>query len=116
MGFYVCRGHHIFGGTHAHPSSIAEVFTVSLPSVHPHRRDAVVAAVDSVTQGATVSITAMGRGLSAATRIKHRVKRMDRLIGQGSHQVTRESSTLTRNRGNKTILKQHNRRHYSAGH
>lgn len=49
--------------------------------MHQRRREAVVAAVESVTQGATVSITAMGRGLFTPTRIKHRVKRMDRLIG-----------------------------------
>lgn len=65
---------------HTH-SVLQKFFTVSLPAVHPHRRDAVVAAVDSVSQGAAVSITAMGRGLASATRIKHRVKRMDRLIG-----------------------------------
>lgn len=65
---------------HTH-SVLQKFFAVSLPAVHQHRRDAVVAAVESVSQGATVSITAMGRGLSAATRIKHRVKRMDRLIG-----------------------------------
>ncbi|HVA54274.1 MAG TPA: hypothetical protein VNI53_00520 [Gammaproteobacteria bacterium] len=65
---------------HTH-SVLQKFFRVSMPAVHPHRRDAVVAAVDSVSQGATVSITAMGRGLASATRIKHRVKRMDRLIG-----------------------------------
>ncbi len=65
---------------HTH-SVLQKFFTVSLPAVHARRRDAVVAAVESVAHGATVSITAMGRGLPAATRIKHRVKRMDRLIG-----------------------------------
>jgi Transposase DDE domain len=65
---------------HTH-SVLQKFFRVSLPTVHQHRRDTIVAAVDSVAQGATVSITAMGRRLSAATRIKHRVKRMDRLIG-----------------------------------
>ena len=63
---------------HTH-SVLQKFFTVSLPAVHARRRDAVVAAVESVAHGATVSITAMGRGLPAATRIKHRVKRMDRL-------------------------------------
>ena len=65
---------------HTH-SVLQKFFTVSLPAVHPHRRDAVVAAVESVTQGATVSITSMGRGLPTATRIQHRVKRRDRLVG-----------------------------------
>ena len=56
---------------HTH-SVLQKFFTVSLPTVHQHRRDTIVAAVDSVAQGATVSITAMGRGLASATRIKHR--------------------------------------------
>ncbi len=71
-------------------SVLQKFFSVSLPAVHPHRQNVVVAAVDSVSQGATVSITAMGRGLSAATRIKHRVKRMDRLIGNPRLQGERD--------------------------
>ncbi len=43
---------------HTH-SVLQKFFTVSLPAVHARRRDAVVAAVESVSHGATVSIAAM---------------------------------------------------------
>lgn len=60
---------------------LQKFFAVSLPDIHQRRREVLVAAVDAVAQGAQVGITSMGRGLSCATRIKHRVKRMDRLVG-----------------------------------
>lgn len=60
---------------------LQKFLTESVPTVHQRRRQVLAAVVNSVTQGAAVSITAMGRDLSAATRIKHRVKRVDRLIG-----------------------------------
>lgn len=53
----------------------------SLPEVHALRREALIVAVDAVAHGARVSITAMGRGLGGSVRIKHRIKRMDRLVG-----------------------------------
>lgn len=65
-----------------HTLAVLQKFlAVSLPDIHQRRRDVLAAAVDSVAQGARVSITGMGRGLMASTRIKHRVKRMDRLVG-----------------------------------
>lgn len=51
------------------------------PHHHSRRREALISAVDSVVQGAQVSITEMGRGLFSPVRIKHRVKRVDRLVG-----------------------------------
>lgn len=60
---------------------LQKLFRDSLPEVHARRRESLSAAVDSVAQGARVAITAMGRSLSATTRVKHRVKRMDRLVG-----------------------------------
>jgi hypothetical protein len=53
----------------------------SFPTVHRQRLAAVQAAVDSVTEEAAVSITTMGRGLTSSVRIKHSIKRMDRLVG-----------------------------------
>lgn len=55
----------------------------SLPGVHAYRLRAVSLAVDGVVHGARVGITAMGRSLGSGTRTKHRVKRMDRLVGNG---------------------------------
>ena len=53
----------------------------SFPSVHRKRLTAVQIAVDSINDGAAVSITTMGRHLASGVRIKHRIKRMDRLVG-----------------------------------
>jgi hypothetical protein len=56
-------------------------FRCAFPQVHAARLEALTSAVDSVAQGAGVSITAMGRGLNGCTPIKHRIKRMNRLVG-----------------------------------
>lgn len=53
----------------------------SVPESHAARRAALAAAVGTVMHGARVSITTMGRGLDGPARIKHRIKRMDRLVG-----------------------------------
>ncbi|MGH9625887.1 MAG: IS4 family transposase [Bryobacteraceae bacterium] len=56
-------------------------FRHAFPEIHATRLEALAVAVDAVCQGARVSITAMGRGLNSPARIKHRVKRMNRLVG-----------------------------------
>jgi hypothetical protein len=38
-------------------------------------------AVDAVVSGASASVTAMGRQRHGRVRIKHRIKQMDRLVG-----------------------------------
>jgi hypothetical protein len=53
----------------------------AVPSIHGTRLKALMAAVGSVLCGAHVSITSLGRGLSNTAFIKHKIKRMDRLIG-----------------------------------
>ena len=53
----------------------------AVPSIHGTRLQALMAAVGSVLCGAQVSITSLGRSLPSATFIKHKIKRMDRLIG-----------------------------------
>ncbi|NGY07067.1 IS4 family transposase [Solimonas terrae] len=61
---------------------LQKFFRESLPEVHQTRSQALIVAVDAVARGARVSITGLGRSLAdTGTRIKHRVKRMDRLIG-----------------------------------
>lgn len=63
---------------------LQKFFRESLPQIHQFRSQALMDAVDAVTHGARVSITALGRSLAGTrVRIKHRVKRMDRLIGNG---------------------------------
>lgn len=53
----------------------------SLPNLHGARLNALMAAVEAGLTGASVSITALGRAVSGATFIKHKIKRLDRLIG-----------------------------------
>ena len=53
----------------------------SLPNLHAARLNAIVAAVGAGLTGAAVSITALGRAVSGETFIKHKIKRLDRLIG-----------------------------------
>ena len=61
---------------------LQKFFRESLPDIHQQRCHALTVAVDAVARGARVTITAMGRSLAdSGMRIKHRVKRMDRLIG-----------------------------------
>lgn len=60
---------------------LQKFFSDSFTDIHAKRLDALAAAVDAVAQGAPVSITAMGRSVCSSTRVKHRIKRMDRLIG-----------------------------------
>lgn len=62
----------------------------SFPTVHRKRLAAVQAAINSISDGATVSITTMGRHLSSSVRIKHRIKRMDRLVGNPRLQADRK--------------------------
>jgi hypothetical protein len=61
---------------------LQKFFRESLLEVHQTRCQALIVAVDAVARGARVTITGLGRSLApAGIRIKHRVKRMDRLIG-----------------------------------
>ena len=75
---------------HTYPV-LQKFLTSSLPNMHQRRREAVAVAVDAILQGAAANITAMGRGLASATRIKHRVKRIDRLVGNRLLNGERES-------------------------
>jgi len=56
------------------------LFTQSIPSMHSFRRDALLAAVDSLARGAMASVTSLGRGLAGYAYGKHKIKRMDRLL------------------------------------
>lgn len=53
----------------------------SLPNLHAARLNALLAAVESGLTGASVSITTLGRAISGSTFIKHKIKRLDRLVG-----------------------------------
>ncbi len=53
----------------------------SLPNLHATRLNALMAAVGSGLTGASVSITTLGRAISGPAFIKHKIKRLDRLVG-----------------------------------
>ena len=64
----------------------------SLPNVHAVRLNALMAAVEAGLTGASVSITALGRAISGTTFIKHKIKRLDRLVG--NHHLKSERMAL----------------------
>lgn len=53
----------------------------SLPDLHAARLHALMAAVGAGLTGASVSITALGRAVSGCAYPKHKIKRLDRLVG-----------------------------------
>lgn len=52
----------------------------SAPSIHATRLNALMAAVQALTQGANACVTSLGRGLTGKVYDKHKIKRMDRLL------------------------------------
>jgi hypothetical protein len=60
---------------------IQQFFRNAFPDIHAARRHGVAIAVATVAQGTQLGITALGRSMAGPTRLKHRVKQMDRLIG-----------------------------------
>ncbi len=52
----------------------------SVPSMHAARAVALVVAVQSLVEGAFLTVTALGRGLRNGVASKHNIKRVDRLL------------------------------------
>lgn len=52
-----------------------------LPNIHASRFKGVMPAVAAGLSGVSVSITALGWAVSVSSYIKHKIKRMDRLVG-----------------------------------
>ncbi len=53
----------------------------SCPDIHAARREALVSGVNGVMEGRRLSIAGVGRALPPGTKAKHRIKRIDRLVG-----------------------------------
>ena len=62
-------------------STLHNLLKHALPDLHPTRLKALMAAVGAGLTGASVSIMALGRAISGAAFIKHKIKRLDRLVG-----------------------------------
>jgi len=53
----------------------------SIPSLHLKRLATLVAVVGAALQGGRLTLSALGRGLDAKCAVRHRIKRVDRLLG-----------------------------------
>jgi hypothetical protein len=69
-------------------SIIHNLLKEKLPSIHATRLTALIAAVEAGLKGVSISIKQLGRTLSGPARIKHKIKRMDRLAG--NHHLNNE--------------------------
>ncbi|AXQ28042.1 hypothetical protein D0B54_04855 [Solimonas sp. K1W22B-7] len=53
----------------------------SIPGLHLKRLTTLVAMVGSALQGGRLTLSALGRSLGGACAVRHRIKRVDRLLG-----------------------------------
>ena len=60
---------------------IHEQLSVSCPNMHRNRLQSVIDVATGLQKSQNLSITAIGRQLSNETSIKHRIKKVDRLLG-----------------------------------
>ena len=56
----------------------------SCPRVHAKRLASLMAAVDAAVSGSCLSLSELGRGLRGRVAVKHNIKRIDRLLGNGA--------------------------------
>lgn len=66
----------------------------SLASTHQYRRNALTDMTISLTRGASLNLTSIGRSLAGDARVKHKIKRVDRLMGNAA--LHREVPALSR--------------------
>jgi hypothetical protein len=62
----------------------------SVPGLHATRATALVTAVQSLLDGAFLTVTALGRGLPGPVASKHNIKRMDRLLSNAHLHAERD--------------------------
>lgn len=60
------------------------ILSTSFPEIHAKRLASLLAAVEAVVSGSRLTLSDMGRGLSGSVAVKHNIKRIDRLLGNGS--------------------------------
>jgi hypothetical protein len=59
------------------------ILSTSFPEIHAKRLTSLLAAVEAVVSGSRLTLSDMGRGLSGPVAVKHNIKRIDRLLGNG---------------------------------
>lgn len=60
------------------------ILSTSFPEIHTKRLASLLAAVKAVVMGSRLTLSDMGRGLHGPVAVKHNIKRIDRLLGNGS--------------------------------
>lgn len=60
---------------------VQELIRSCCPTVHAARRAAILAAVVAAVRGQRLTLSELGRSICSAARIKHSIKRIDRLLG-----------------------------------
>lgn len=60
------------------------ILSTSFPEIHVKRLASLLAAVEAVVSGSRLTLSDMGRGLTGPVAVKHNIKRIDRLLGNGS--------------------------------
>ncbi len=59
------------------------ILSTSFPDIHAKRLASLLAAVEAVVMGSRLTLSDMGRGLTGPVAVKHNIKRIDRLLGNG---------------------------------
>ena len=65
-------------------SILHRILSTRLPEIHAKRLASLLAAVEAVVSGSRLTLSDLGRGLSGPVVVKHNIKRIDRLLGNGS--------------------------------
>ena len=59
------------------------ILSASFPEIHAKRLASLLAAVEAAVSGSRLMLSDLGRGLSGPVAVKHNIKRIDRLLGNG---------------------------------
>lgn len=59
------------------------ILSTRLPEIHAKRLTSLLAAVEAVVSGSRLTLSDVGRGLAGPVAVKHNIKRIDRLLGNG---------------------------------
>jgi Transposase DDE domain len=60
------------------------ILSADIPEIHAKRLTSLLAAVEAVVTGSRLTLSDMGRGLTGHVAVKHNIKRIDRLLGNGA--------------------------------
>jgi len=67
-------------------SILKKTMTIVTPKMHARRRISLISSIDSLLNGASATVTNLGRGINSKAKEKHRIKRADRLLSNSNLQ------------------------------